>query len=224
MPSAGRRHPGICFQVCGFIDCEVPPGVFSTLSPRLLSGFLLVSLLFWIFLCRCLPFPDFLRNLPCFGFNSSADMCGMVSHAQGSHTPLSHFQQPPLCCLWQEWLPGHATLSRLWWTWSSSRGSCGLLPACRNSPWVPAPWAPVCSRQSCSCWSVLLGPSCAVVGVSFTDLTHILCPSETCHDCCHPVLTCPPCNQQAAAGQVRSQLPMALCPLPGHPSVQASPS
>ena len=57
MPSAGRRHPGICFQVCGFIDCEVPPGVFSTLSCHLPSG----------------PFPGSSLLASCFG-SSSVDV------------------------------------------------------------------------------------------------------------------------------------------------------
>lgn len=57
MLPAGSQHPGICFQVCGFSDCEVPPGVFSILSRRLLS--------------RLFPGPSLLGF--CFG-SSSVDV------------------------------------------------------------------------------------------------------------------------------------------------------
>lgn len=79
-------------------------------------------------------------------------------------------------------------------------------------PGLPsAPASPILAGQSC--W----GPAVKWL-VSHLLTPHILCPSEMCHDCCHPVLTCPLCSQQAASGAT------ALCPLPGYPSVGASPS
>lgn len=80
-------------------------------------------------------------------------------------------------------------------------------------PGLPsAPASPILAGQSC--W----GPALQWLVSHLLTSQHILCPSETCHDCCHPVLTCPLCSQQAASGAT------ALCPLPGHPSMGASPS
>lgn len=201
---------GLCFS-----DCEGALGVFSTLSHR--SGyawvsfpkFLLPRLLFASSSLEMSSFPFPTKSLPCFGFNS----CGHLWRVSPLRlpTPLTFSSLRYTVCDGVSGL-GHAALSR--GPAGSRHGAfAGLLWAPPMTFTLPAETAPtfclgpVCLCQSHSCWSTLLAQP--VVGVSFMTSQHILCPSETATDCCHPVLTCPLLVQPA--GSIRCCRPLPLC-------------